>query len=219
MAKNKHYKYERVKHLPNVIFSEFGVSLPPCSYPWYNKSYEGMEKVLELGCGKGEHSLAFAAANSTRLCVGIDSKSHRMCVGAEKAIAEGLENIYFLRTRVERIGEFFEEHSIHEIWLTFPDPHLKNREVKCRLSATPFLDVYASLLIPGGTVFLKTDNELFYNYTWESVALWGGNVIAESDNIHGADDNPLYARGVVSAFEKAAQAKGAAIKYLAFQLH
>jgi len=219
MSKTKLHKYERVKHLSNVTFSELGVTQPPFSYPWYEKRYKEMEKILELGCGKGEHSLAFAAADSARLCVGIDSKSHRMCVGAEKAIAEGLENVQFLRVRVERIGEFFQEHSIHEIWLTFPDPHLKNREAKCRLSAAPFLDVYASLLIPGGTVFLKTDNEQFYNYTRKSVDQWGGHVVTESDNIHGADDNPLYARGVVSAFEKTARSKGTTIKYLAFQLN
>jgi tRNA (guanine-N7-)-methyltransferase len=228
MAKTKHHKYERVKDLSNVIFSQLGESKSPGAYPWYKDRYRGMERVLELGCGKGEHSLAFAAADPKRLCVGIDSKSHRMCVGGEKAIARGVENVFFLRVRIERIQEFFLEHSIDEIWLTFPDPHLKNRAIKNRLTAASFLDAYARLLVPGGMVHLKTDSEPLFNYTRESVEQWGGQVVAASTDIHGAkihgannpgsDDSTLGAGDIVSAFEKKARSRGERIKYMAFTL-
>lgn len=177
-----------------------------------------MDKILELGCGKGEHSLAFAAADPDKLCVGIDLKSHRMCVGAEKAITEGLDNVHFLRARIERIGEFFEQQSINEIWLTFPDPHPKNRATKCRLTATPFIDAYARLLMPGGTVHLKTDSESLFNFTRKSVEGWGGCVVAESYNVHGSNFNSQGAPEVVSAYETAARSRGASIKYMAFNL-
>ena len=85
MPKNKRFKYERVKHLPNVTLSSHGESHSPGAYPWYEDRYRGMDKVLELGCGKGEHSLAFAANNPKTVYVGVDYKSHRMCVGAEQA--------------------------------------------------------------------------------------------------------------------------------------
>jgi tRNA (guanine-N7-)-methyltransferase len=218
MPRNKLNRFERVEYLPNVTFSVFGESKSPCSYPWYEERYEGMEKVLELGCGKGEHSLAFAAADPRRLFIGIDYKSHRMCVGAEKAIAEGLENIHFLQVRIERIREFFLAHAIHEIWLTFPDPHPKKRTIKCRLSAPPFLDAYADLLVPGGTVYLKTDSYRLYNYTRESVEQWGGRVAAASD-MPGTDCSPIDACDVVSAYERAARLRGAAIKFMAFRLN
>jgi tRNA (guanine-N7-)-methyltransferase len=219
MPKNKLHKYERVQHLPNVTFSVFGESRSPSSYPWYDERYAGMQKVLELGCGKGEHALAFAAANPGKLCVGIDCKSHRMCVGAERAIAQGLENVHFLRARIERIGDFFLERSIHEIWLTFPDPHPKHRAIKSRLSAAPFLDAYANLLIPDGIVYLKTDSELLYDYTRESVRRWGGREITKSDSSHGTDCSAFGAREVVSAYEHAARSKGAVIQFLAFTLN
>ncbi len=218
MPKNKLHKYERVKHLPNVTFSIFGESPSLVSYPWYAKRYAGMKTVLELGCGKGEYSLAFAAANSRKLCVGVDCKSHRMCVGAETAIAEGFDNVHFLRVRIERIREFFREQSIDEIWLPFPDPHPKQRGIKCRLTASPFLDAYADLLVPGGTVFLKTDSDLLYNYTRKSVESWGGCVVAASEDIHGADFSLPCARAIVSAYENAARSRGATIKCMTFQL-
>lgn len=218
MPKNKRYKYERVKHLPNVTFSEFGESPPPRVYPWYQRRFEGMQTVLELGCGKGEHSLAFAAADPGRLCVGIDCKSHRMCVGAEKAAAAGLDNVLFLRAWIERISEFFVDQSIHEIWLPFPDPHPKRRTEKCRLSAAPFLDAYAELLVPGGTVHLKTDSRQLFDYTRQSVDRWGGRVAAASENIHGGGARSIGACEVVSAYETAARSRGKTIKYLAFAL-
>lgn len=218
MPKNKRQKYERVRHLPNVTFSVLGASPPPYAYPWNSRCFAGMEKVLELGCGKGEYCLAFAAANPRRLYVGIDRKSHRICVGAEKAMAGGLENIHFLRARIERIGDFFAAHSINEIWLTFPDPHPKQRTIKNRLSAAPFLDAYATLLSPGGTVYLKTDSDLFHHYTRESVIRWGGRVVAESNDIHGTGCAFPCAREVVSAYEETARSQGKAIKFMAFRL-
>lgn len=219
MAKNKLHKYERVKHLPNVTFSVFGESHSPHTYPWYDKRYDGMKKILELGCGKGEYSLAFATADPLKFCVGIDCKSHRICVGAEKALAEELENVHFLRVRIERLKEFFVKNSIHEIWLTFPDPHPKTRSIKSRLSTASFLDLYAYLLVPGGTVHLKTDSDHLYNYTQTSVRQWGGDIITKSNNIHGKKANIPGTCDIVSTFENIARSQGLTIKYMAFTLN
>lgn len=218
MPKNKRHKYARVSCLPNVTLSFFGGDRLPCPFPWLQARCRDMEMVLELGCGKGEYSLAFAAACPQTFCVGIDSKSNRICSGAEAAMAQGLENIHFLRSRIEHAGDFFEEHSIHEIWLPFPDPHLKKRAVKNRLTAPSFLSLYARLLVPGGRVFLKTDSDLLYHYTRESVEQWGGRVIDASDNIHGAAGPACGGCNIVSAYEQAARSQGATIKYMVFTL-
>lgn len=218
MPKNKHLKFQRVKDLPNVTITGW----TPCpaheEYPWDHTRYFGMKRWLELGCGKGEHSLAFAAANPGTLCVGVDRKSHRICVGAETAIAMGLENLHFLRAHIERLESFFAKHSIDEIWLTFPDPHPKHRMSHRRLTAPSFLDVYAKLLIPGGKVNLKTDSDLLVDYTCEAVRQWGGQVVAMADDRDAAGCAPIAAPGVVSAFEHIARAKGRTIKYVTFGL-
>ena len=154
MPKNKRQKYQRVNSLSNVTVTDRNSHSLPDRFPWHENRYDGMRRVLELGCGKGEHSLAFAAADPGALCIGVDRKSHRICVGAETAIAMGLDNVQFLRAYIEGLDAFFLARSIDEIWLTFPDPHPKLRTRHLRLSAPAFLDTYARLLTPGGRVHL-----------------------------------------------------------------
>jgi len=219
LPKNKLKKYDRVRQLPNVTFAGFGVSPPPGSYPWDAERFKGMEKVLELGCGKGEHALAFTRDNTDRLYVGVDNKSHRICVGAEKALEAGLANILFLHARIERIRDFFFPNTIIEIWLTFPDPYPKKQTIKFRLTAGPFLDTYAHLLVPGGIVHLKTDSDMFFEYSRGSVEARGGYILETIDNIHAEDVGKSGAAHVVSAYEKAARERGDIIKYMAFRLN
>ena len=219
MPKNKLKKYARVRELPNVTFAGFGVSPPPGTYTWDADGFAGMDKVLELGCGKGEHALAFAADSPDRLFIGVDGKSHRICVGAEKALEWGLPNLLFLHARIERLREFFMPHSVSEIWLTFPDPYPKNQTIKFRLTAGPFLETYAHLLVPGGIVHLKTDNEMFFEYSRASVEAREGYILESVDNIHAEDEGQSGAVHVVSAYEKAARERGEAIKYMAFRLN
>ncbi|MEH0019490.1 MAG: tRNA (guanosine(46)-N7)-methyltransferase TrmB [Desulfobacter sp.] len=217
MPKTKTRKYQRVKQLANVIIPD--PAYDPESFPWMHPGSSGQRIILELGCGKGEHSLAFASANPEIICVGVDCKSHRLCSGGEAGLARGLDNLFFLRAQIEEIQSFFQDHTIHEIWLTFPDPHPKQRAIKHRLSAAVFLNSYARLLVPGGTVHLKTDSTLLYTYTRESVEYWGGKVTAATSDLHGETATPAAgATHVVSAFERKARDRGETIKYLAFTL-
>lgn len=216
MPKTKNRKSARVKDLTNVIIPD--PPLPPAFYPWTIPGCVDRKVILELGCGKGEHSLAFATAAPESLCVGVDCKSHRLCTGGEKGLALGLENLFYLRIQIEEIRTFFPDHSIHEIWLTFPDPHPKQRSIKHRLSSAKFLEIYSRLLIPGGTVHLKTDSDLFYTYTRKCVAYWGGQIKASSNNLHGEDNTFTGAADIVSAFEEKALTRGETIKYLSFTL-
>ena len=218
MPKNKRQKYERVRHLPNVTIVEADASPPSETYPWYRMEAPGRQLIVELGCGKGEYTLALAAGYPQNCYVGIDYKSHRICVGAEEALARGLDNVHFLRIRIERIRDVFRPRSIDAIWLTFPDPHLKNRKAKCRLTAAPFLDAYAELLAPGGRVHLVTDSMPLYRYTRETVLRWGGHVVACSADPFGSQLEGVAVNGPISAYAKAALSRGAAIRMLAFTL-
>ena len=76
--------------------------------------------VLELGCGRGEYTVALAERNPDKNYIGIDIKGARMWRGAKTATERNMANVGFVRTRIEFIQSFFAEGEVAEIWITFP---------------------------------------------------------------------------------------------------
>ena len=105
--------------------------------------------VLELACGKGEYAVNMAKAFPDKNFVGVDVKGNRMYIGAKKALEENVTNVAFLRTQIQKIEDYFEPQSIDEIWITFPDPFLKDSKAKNRLTHSRFLREYQKVLQPG----------------------------------------------------------------------
>ena len=123
--------------------------------------------TLELGCGKGDYTLALARIHPERNYIGVDIKGARLWRGAKTALEEPLENVAFIRTRIELIDRFFAEGEVSEIWITFCDPQLKKPNK--RLTAPRFLDTYSRFLAPQSTLHLKTDSQELYEYTLNEV--------------------------------------------------
>jgi len=121
--------------------------------------------VVELGCGKGEYSVYLAQQYPEKNFVGVDIKGARFWAGAKESLELGLSNVGFLRTQIELIDAIFEENEVDEIWITFPDPQIKFKRTKHRLTNPAFLDRYHTILKPEGRIHLKTDSEFLHGYT------------------------------------------------------
>ncbi len=173
--------------------------------------------VLELGCGKGEYTVALAERDPSRNYIGIDIKGARMWRGAKSATQKEMQNVGFLRTRIEFINSFFAPGEINEIWITFPDPQLKSRRAKKRLTAPTFLNYYAKMLSSDGVINLKTDSKHLYNYTSEVIRHFSLPEYVSNDDIYGSG----YADEVLSvktAYETMFLQRGLPITYTKFGL-
>ncbi len=184
MGKDKLKRFEENKSFPSLYQPEFN--------ELFRRDYEMKGKwasdhfkndnpiVLELGCGRGEYTVALSRMNTNKNYIGVDIKGARMWRGAKTVTEEGITNAAFLRCRIEFIESAFDENEVSEIWITFPDPQVK-RENK-RLTSPSFIDRYRNLLKLGGLIHLKTDNSFLYEYTLELVNSRDDLTLIEANN-------------------------------------
>ena len=173
--------------------------------------------VLELGCGKGEYTVALAERFPERNHIGVDIKGARLWKGAKYATEHALPNVAFLRTRIEFITAFFAPGEVSEIWLTFSDPQLRSEN--SRLTSPLFLDRYRRFLRPGGVIHLKTDSRFLHEYTRAVCECNGLRVLACTTDLYGgqqAEGVPPIAREVQTFYERLFLEQGYPITCLSF---
>ena len=173
--------------------------------------------VLELGCGKGEYTVALARKYPEKNFIGVDIKGARMWVGATDALQNNLTNVTFLRTRIEFITSCFASGEVSEIWLTFPDPQPQQSRENKRLTSLRFLQSFREIMQPEGMIHLKTDSQFLFEYTYNILKSNKLNIITCTDDLYnaGSTDDIL---SVQTYYEKIFLGKGITIKYLKFKI-
>ena len=172
--------------------------------------------VLELGCGKGEYTIAMARNNKEHNHIGIDIKGARLWRGAKTSNEEQMKNVAFVRTRIEMIQHFFGPQEVSEVWITFPDPQPKKPQK--RLTSPRFLESYRPLLRPDAIIHLKTDSRELYDYTLDEVLRPAGHTVHYATPDLYASGYGGMATAVQTFYESMFLAEGKPITYLQFTL-
>ena len=169
MGKNKLRKFAETKTFENMIQEPRPDLLEddlPMKGKWHKSFFKNDHPiVLELGCGKGEYTIGLAEKFPHKNFIGVDIKGARMWRGAKTATDNRMSNVGFLRTQIELIDYCFSQGEVSEIWITFPDPQIKYRRRKKRLTAPDMLDVYRKVLTDEAVLHLKTDSQFLHGYT------------------------------------------------------
>ena len=174
--------------------------------------------VLELGCGKGEYSVGLAEKYPYKNFIGIDLKGARFWRGAKTAVETGLINVAFIRTQIELINHVFNENEVDEIWITFPDPQIKYKRTKHRMTNSQFLKLYKKVLKPEGVINLKTDSEFMHGYTLGLLHGEGHEVIYSNHNVYVNEGSPEEVTGLQTFYEKQYLEINKAITYIRFKI-
>jgi len=225
--KNKLQRFAEIAQLPNV-FENFDFHDPHVSNAegarmdvrgrWSSLVFGNDHPiVLELACGKGEYTTHLAQAYPGNNYIGIDIKGARIWKGATMAHEAGLRNVAFLRTRIELIEAFFAQDEVSEIWITFPDPFLRDSKSNRRLTSHPFLDRYLPILKRGAILHLKTDDPTLYAFTQEVLAERDEYRILETTDDFYGDVVPTPETHLLTFYERQHLAAGRKITYTRFE--
>ncbi|MFY0713319.1 tRNA (guanosine(46)-N7)-methyltransferase TrmB [Seonamhaeicola sp. NFXS20] len=174
--------------------------------------------VLELGCGKGEYSVALAQKYPDKNFIGIDIKGARFWRGAKTAIEENIPNVAFLRTQIELINYAFAENEVDEIWITFPDPQIKYKRTKHRMTNAVFLNKYKQVLKPEGIVNLKTDSEFMHGYTLGLLHGAGHEVLYANHDVYKQEGSPEDVTAIQTFYESQYLEQNKPITYIRFKI-
>lgn len=174
--------------------------------------------VLELGCGKGEYSVGLAERFPEKNFIGIDIKGARFWRGAKTAVESGMNNVAFVRTQIELINHIFTENEVSEIWITFPDPQIKYKRTKHRMTNAEFLNNYKKILKPNGLMHLKTDSEFMHGYTLGLLHGLGHEVIYANHNIYKNEGAPAEVTGIQTFYESQYLEVNKPITYIKFRI-
>jgi tRNA (guanine-N7-)-methyltransferase len=220
-SKNKLKRFRENETFPNVIQPKRDDVLKgkfPYMGTWRKDFFKNKNPiVLELGCGKGEYTIHLAQRSPHINHIGIDIKGARFWRGAKTAIEEGYTNVCFIRMQVELIVQCFDEGEVDEIWITFPDPQIKYKRTKHRLTQPDLLKIYKTVLKSGGLIHLKTDSEFLFGYTLGVVSKMGVIKYAHHD-IYNNSDAPDIATEIQTFYENQFLEKKKAISYMNFIL-
>lgn len=179
MGQKKLIRFEAIKQFPNVL-----------EYPqdmrgkWKDFFKNDNPLTLELACGKGEYAVGLGRLYADRNFMGIDIKGNRIWRGAKTALDEGLSNVAFVRSHIDKITDYFVPGEVSEIWITFPDPQLRGSRAKKRLTHPKFLRLYQQILQPGGLINLKTDSPDLYQFTLAVINLFELELLEHTDQVY-----------------------------------
>lgn len=227
-TRNKLQKFAELLEFPHV-FENFSYEKPELTgqhgkvvdlkSKWKSNHFANeFPLVLELACGRGEYTVALAERFPESNFIGVDIKGARIWKGARQVAEKNLKNAAFLRTKIELLDRFFAAGEVDEIWITFPDPFLKDSKSTRRLTSPFFLDIYRNVLKKGGVVHLKTDSPVLYDFTLE--------VIGEDDRcklLYSSEDiyaQPLeYEELEIQTYYEAMNISGSGVsKYIRFTI-
>lgn len=166
--------------------------------------------ILEVGMGKGEMLSQIALNNPNLICIGIEKSPTVAFQAAKKAQELNLKNFFIVCSDLEKLLDKF-EGKLKNIWLTFSDPWPKKRHYKRRLTYHKYLDIYNNLLSSDGILKIKTDNDLFFDWSKEEILDYGAQIIYQTNDLHNSSKND---ENIKTGYEIKWSSKGKNINYM-----
>lgn len=162
---------------------------------------------VEVGTGKGQFISQMAKQYPHINFIGIEMAKSIIVSAAQKVVESDAENVLLMNENANDLLEIFAENEVENLYLNFSDPWPKNRHEKRRLTFHTFLQKYERILVPGGEIILKTDNQGLMEYSIVSMTQYGMWLEEVNLDLHNSD----APTNVMTEYEEKFSANGARI--------
>lgn len=129
---------------------------------------------VEIGCGKGLFLLARAKENPKTNFLGFDRAIKWLRRRQQRAANENIVNLKFSRMEAQGFIPNIPGNSVSIFHIYFPDPWPKRRHHSRRLVDENFLTLLLEKIVPGGSIYLATDDKDYFGQMQRSVPLIKG---------------------------------------------
>ncbi len=120
--------------------------------------------VVEIGSGKGRFLIASATEQPDISFIGIEKSLHYFRVMRDRMTRRGLRNARLINHDAFLVFQkMFDDKSISEIHIYFPDPWPKRREQKRRIMRPEMLEEMRRVLAEGGSGIYVTDHREYFD--------------------------------------------------------
>ena len=164
---------------------------------------------VELGSGDGSFLANYAKLHPEKNFIGVERLLGRLRKLDRKGCRAGLTNLRGLRIESSYFLEYLlPPRSAVALHIYFPDPWPKRKHHRHRLINERFPELARGVLKPGGMVFLRTDDENYFQQMAGAFAASSAFRLAET---------PAELSGLPTDFEEEFQARGVQTSRAAYQ--
>ncbi|MGZ4161350.1 MAG: tRNA (guanosine(46)-N7)-methyltransferase TrmB [Neobacillus sp.] len=192
--RNKPYAKDKIEQHPQYIVAN------PEQYKgkWSEVFNTDQPLHIEVGTGKGRFVTEMAKANPHINYMGIELYDSVIVAALDRLIEVDLPNLKLLNVNAGDLEKYFEKNDVDRVYLNFSDPWPKVRHEKRRLTYKDFLKLYENILVDGGEIHFKTDNQGLFEYSLMSFSEYGLLLKYVSLDLHKSD----YQGNIMTEYEQ-----------------
>ncbi|WP_040207593.1 tRNA (guanosine(46)-N7)-methyltransferase TrmB [Neobacillus jeddahensis] len=192
--RNKPWAKERIEQHPQYI-----VANPEQHKGNWAEVFDNNHPIhIEVGTGKGQFITEMAKANPDINYMGIEIYDSVIVAALDRLIEADLPNLRLLNVNAADLAKYFTKNDIDRVYLNFSDPWPKTRHEKRRLTYKDFLKLYEDILVDGGEIHFKTDNQGLFEYSLMSFSAYGLLLKYVSLDFHKSD----YEGNIMTEYEQ-----------------
>lgn len=198
--RNKPWAKDKIEQYPQYVVAN------PEQYrgKWHEVFGNNQPIHIEVGTGKGQFITGMAEANPGINYFGIELYDSVIVSALDRLIEAELPNLKLLHVNAADLGKYFAKDDVDRVYLNFSDPWPKTRHEKRRLTYKDFLKLYEDIMVDGGEIHFKTDNQGLFEYSLMSFSQYGMLLKFLSLDLHKSD----FEGNIMTEYEQKFSEKG-----------